>query len=346
MTKKSITIFIVLLLTLILSSCDKGKFLSSITGSPYEILVVANRPIWKTAAGETVVSVLEKDMPSMPQAEPTLSVSKCQEEEFTSMLKPTRNILIIDINPKKYTRTRIAYSHDRWAKPQSVAHIITPDADSLKVFMKDHGDIVTNYFVKAELDRETTFLNSKSNKQIEKMIYDQFGISIKVPVEIYQYKKGNYGETSALWLSCGIKEPRQDMIIYSYPYTDIKQLTTDSLINRRDSVCKRLIPGPIDGSYMGTEKRYDYPVYRKINKGGEFCAEIRGLWKVYGGGSMGGPYISHTMIDKLHQRIITVEGYVYAPQQKKRSAIRKMEAVIGTENLPIVLNDVVIENKK
>jgi len=43
---------------------------------------------------------------------------------------------------------------------------------------------------------------------------------------------------------------------------------------------------------------------------------------------MGGPFFSMTMYDEPNQRIVTVEGYAYAPYFDKREYIREVEAVV------------------
>lgn len=343
MKTRLLTIIAAITLVL-LSGCEKGRFLSSINGAPYELLVVADKSMWNTASGKALFGLLEKDMPSMPQKEPYFSTSRCDHADFTSMLKPTRNILIVDINAKKYKHTDIAFSKNRWAKPQSVAKIVAPTQDSLLSLIETRGQEILDYFVQAELDREKDFLYKQSNAQLESMVYEMYNIQIKVPTEITQYKKDP--AVNALWLSSGANDTRTDLIIYSYPYTDKAQLSLDSLMAKRDTVCRRLIPGPIDGSYMGTETKYDFPMRRDINKNGKYCAQITGLWRVFGKSMMGGPYISHTSIDQLHQQIVTVEGFVYAPQKNKRNLIRKMEAVLQTVQLPSFADDVTVTASK
>ena len=48
------------------------------------------------------------------------------------------------------------------------------------------------------------------------------------------------------------------------------------------------------------------------------------------GDAMGGPFISHTLDDSIRHRVITVEGFVYAPEMKKRNLMRQLEAVLYT----------------
>ena len=68
------------------------------------------------------------------------------------------------------------------------------------------------------------------------------------------------------------------------------------------------------------------------------------------GGSMGGPFYSHTRLDEINQRVITVEGFVFAPGTKKRNHIRFLEAVLFTAKLPQDINSLkevsVVADKK
>ena len=60
---------------------------------------------------------------------------------------------------------------------------------------------------------------------------------------------------------------------------------------------------------------------------------MRGLWKVVGD-MMGGPFVSHIRLDEQNQRIVVVEGFVYAPETNKRNYIRRLEASLFTLRLP------------
>ena len=56
------------------------------------------------------------------------------------------------------------------------------------------------------------------------------------------------------------------------------------------------------------------------------------------GGSMGGPYYSLTRLDEVNQRVVTIEGFVFAPATNKRNAIRALEAVAHSMRLPQDVN--------
>ena len=122
------------------------------------------------------------------------------------------------------------------------------------------------------------------------------------------------------WITNNSGYIRQDLVIYTYPYTDPNTFTYEYLTAKRDSVMRANIPGEVEGSYMGTEWKYARPEMQEITVNGEYAAEIRGLWKMIGGGSMGGPYYSLTRLDEVNQRVVTIEGFVFAPATNKRNA--------------------------
>ena len=50
---------------------------------------------------------------------------------------------------------------------------------------------------------------------------------------------------------------------------------------------------------------------------------------------MGGPFVSHAQLDEARQRVIVVEGFVYAPETDKRNFLRRIEAALFTLELNV-----------
>ena len=59
----------------------------------------------------------------------------------------------------------------------------------------------------------------------------------------------------------------------------------------------------------------------------------RGLWYMEND-MMGGPFVSHSMVDEINGRIIVTEAFLYAPNRKKGNMMRKLEASLYTIKLP------------
>lgn len=320
-------------LALMYSCGNTGVTLPSVTGTQFEVLVVMNDTAWKDSAGIALDNVLSQYVDGLPQAEPNMDVHHCNQEQFTSVLMPTRNIVLTDI-AEKYSAPKITYGKDRWAAPQAFVKITAPSDTAFARIIKEKGQEILNFFIVMERERQMYFnkdyLDAKDQTAIEKM----FGIQIDIPQGISKatVKKDFY------WLTNDNPTIREDIVIYSYPYTDKNTFTKDFLIAKRDSVMKANIPGELKGSYMGTELKYADPMFREITVNGGYAAELRGLWRMMNGAAMGGPFYSQTRLDEIHQRVITIEAFVFAPGKNKRNPMRQMEAVVYSAKLPQEIN--------
>ena len=77
---------------------------------------------------------------------------------------------------------------------------------------------------------------------------------------------------------------------------------------------------------MTTER--NFPInFNEFLLNDNYIAEMRGLWKLVGD-YMGGPFISISTVDEKRNRIITIDGYVYAPKFNKRNYLRQVEAIL------------------
>ena len=350
-----------------------SRTLTSATGSVYECLVVINdSPLTQEqlnevaklslvneASGYTkpiaslydlVEAIMAADMPCMPQVEPYFRVTKVSTELFDDMFKPTRNILLVDINPQKYTQLKAKVSNDYWSTPQALCRIQSPSQEEFVAYWLEHGEEIRNWFVNQEIKRQTKFYRASTNKEARTILQKQ-GYDMLIPEDYIlimdtvlsgatTYSLRNpiavAPEVRLLWC-CNNKGPmRRDIVVYSYPYTDPNTFTSAFLNNKRDAVLSRVIKGSVEGAYMGTEYKVMPPLLQRsvmINDSTS-ATEIRGLWKILNGEAMGGPYVSHTRLDQVNGRVVTAEIFLYAAGQKKRTALRQAEAILYTLQLP------------
>jgi len=327
-------LFFLLSTVILVSSCKfSGSTMPSVSGSRYEVLVVMDEANWKAPSGRALYSLLTQEMKGLPQPEPVMDVSQCSRAVFSDVLKPSRNLILTEISDK-YTGPKVVYSKDKFAHPQSVVRIVAPNDSVFEATINTYGEQILDYFIRTERERQQRYnedyLNDKAIAEVEKM----FGIKIDIPLGITRTTK----KQDFYWINNGQPNVRLDLVIYSYPYTDKNTFTKDFLIAKRDSVLKKNIPGELPGSYPGTETKYMDPIFREIWVNNGYCAELRGLWKMYNGASMGGPFYSHTRLDEINQRVITVDGFVFAPGTKKRNHIRQLEAIIYSMKLPQEIN--------
>ncbi len=340
---KKLLIFFALTTAILASSCtDKGgRILPNVSGASYEVLWVISDSVYKTPAGEAMFNLLTSPISHLPQEEEQFDVSHIDTRFFDHLLRTTRNIIFVTVDPTKYTTGKIRFERSRWADSQAIATVTAPDSKSLQDAIERNGDAIIDFFVKAERERMMDYYKGNINHEALKLVNSKFGCNIALPSSLNKY---NHGE-NFMWISNGSGTINQNIVIYTTPYYSKGQLTHEAIMARRDSVMQANIPGSVEGSYMGTEYRFEPPVTKFINRKNSWCAETHGLWKMCNGQSMGGPYVSHTLIDEMNMQIITIEGFVFAPGKSKRNPLRQVEAMVYSTLLPFEINEITVSAK-
>ena len=335
--------FFILLALLFVSCTNSERLLTSATGSIYECLVVGSG-----AARDAAVQTMGADMYGLPQMEAYFTVTAVLPNQFDDFLKSTRNVLILDINPNVYTQVTVHKARDKWSKPQAVIRIQAPDEEAFLGYWTEYGEAVREWFVREELARQTRFYRANTNKDARACLNKQ-GYDLLIPEDYVLIKNEelkikndqmvNDQMVNVLWC-CNNKGPmRKDIVVYSFPYTAQEQFSCDSIIAMRNAVLGQLVSAQVAGSHMGTEYKHFPPLSRSVpalrdTVGGFYAVETRGLWKILDGEAMGGPFVSLTRLDQVNGRVVTAEAFLYAAGQKKRNALRQLEAILYTLQMP------------
>ena len=334
--KKSIWMALIALLFI---SCGKGneRLLTSATGSIYECLVVSDAGV-KNAVCETMGA----DMYGLPQMESYFTVSHVTPALFDDLFKATRNILLVDINPNKYTFVKAIKARDVWSKPQAVIRIQAPNEEAFLSYWVTNGEALREWLVQEELARQIRFYRASTNKEARAILNKQ-GYDLLIPEDYVLVKSEkltvNSEEVELVWC-CNNKGPmRKDVLVYSYPYTAQEQFTNESIGAMRNAVMGQIVSAQVPGSHMGTEFKHFPPVTRQVPAlrdtiGGFYAMETRGLWKILDGEAMGGPFVSLTRLDQVNGRVVTAEAFLFAAGQKKRNAMRQQEAILYSLLMP------------
>ena len=344
----------VVLCAVMMTGCKRahGGTKVSATGTIYECLVViphrtlANPQQVVSASAyaenistlyDMVKATMAADMPCLPQMEPYFKLTNVTPAGFDDLLKPTRNILMVDIDPARYTQVKAKYSIDYWSHPQAVYRIQAPDDEAFIAYWNEHGTKIRDWFVDQEIKRQIVFYRASTNKDARAALQRSMHADMLIPEDYMLIRDTTYDNINFIWLCNNKGSLRRDLVIYSYPYTDPKQFSLEALNTKRDAVLGKMITASVPGSYMGTEYKVFPPQFRVLQDN-PYTVEIRGLWKIYDGEAMGGPYVSHTCLDEINQRVITAETYILAPGQKKRNELRKAEAILFTLQLEQEMN--------
>ena len=104
----------------------------------------------------------------------------------------------------------------------------------------------------------------------------------------------------------------------------------------RDMMMQQYIPGPLEGSYMATETEFVPPLVKQVKDyPAGYTVEMRGMWRVEND-FMGGPFVSYTFADPRTGNLVTVEGYYYEPNQKKRNFLQNRLKIIPVMSVVLI----------
>lgn len=316
----------ILVFTLFVIACDPEQtsklHLPSVNGKAGEVLLILEDGYWQDTIGNYFKDLLLAEVPGLPQIEPLFDVSQIPNSGFSKMLQASRNI--VRVNIQKNLKPAINFKKDVWAEPQIYIQMQAPNEQELLNLLDKHGIQMVDYLLEAERNRN--FIRAKQYEaiEIERKLKSKHQLSMIIPkdFQLYQEKK------NFIWLKKETRNYLMGIFIYYYNYTDTNTFSVEYLIHKRDSVLKLNVPGENKGSYMTTEHRID-PILTHLKYKKRYFAEVRARWDVVND-AMGGPFVSYTTLDKKRNRIVTLEGFAYYPNNNKRDLIRQLEAILLT----------------
>lgn len=323
--KRIIKIAIIAIIGATLLSCkggDKKKFMPNITGKPGEVLLVLDKAEWESELGTLLRETLAEDYPFLPQREPIFSLFNTVPSSFQNYPAYTthRNIVRVQIS-ENIDSAKVVYQEDVWAAPQLVITLSAYDTESAKKVFEDNKERIIATIEMSERNR--VIRNAKKYQEISlrQMVLEQYGGSPYFP-QGYSLKKRS---DHFVWISYETTYVNQGLFIYTYPW-DGGELDSAFATAMRNDVMKANVPGMRDGSYM-TTGTIIHPSFKWIQYKGRTFGELRGLWEVEND-YMGGPFVSHIYPDRENQRLVVIEGFVYAPKFDKRNYLRHVESIL------------------
>jgi hypothetical protein len=300
-------------------------------GSPFEVLLVAAEDDFHTGVVDSLYAVLTDDVRGVLQSEPMFKVNKITQNNFSKTLRLCRNVIVVKIDPKTYTKCKFKYSRDVYAVPQIIMTIQAPSALKCKNFILQNRKAITEFFTRAELNHQIDILQEDYQPHIYDQVMQMFGCELFAPGELNKVTIGR----DFVWAHGDrfVRKVEQslNLVVYSYPYRDTRTFTEDYFVRKRDSVMKANVPGPHQGQYMMTTKNTLFVTDETVH--GKYAQVVRGLWNVKDY-DMGGSFVSVSRVDEKYQRVIVAEGFIYYPNHAKRDWLRKLEAALYTLRLP------------
>lgn len=313
---------------LLTGSCDTvkqqggmaGKIMPNITGGAGEVLVVMDQFNWDNSAGELLQDILKEEFPGLPQSEPFFDVIQVTSASFDGVYQFHRSIVLTTVSSG--LEPNIRYRENIWAKPQIMIQMEAPTGAALKELIQENEEQIIGFLVQYDRNRLMNSYKESKDPAIQKDIATHHQVRLAIP------RGYNMDFSNEEYTSVSIESPDLSQVIqvYDYPASGPEDLNISNIIEKRNSFTMKYVKGPREGSFMTLSRMFE-PIAYDLKNNNQDVVEIRGLWDLENG-YMGGPFVSHSVYDASRGRIVTVDGYVYHPNQKKRIKIRQLEAII------------------
>lgn len=283
------------------------------------LTIVIENDLWKGQIGDSLREIIGAPVLGLPQEETQFTVNQVTPTAFSNLFKRNRNILFIGIDDNEGYYTK----NDVYAAPQLTMTIFGKDTNSLKQLIQEHKKDIISVFRNSDLalyqkEKTRSHLDVNSIKTLT-----DFGVKMNIP---HNYAivddTGDF-----LWLRQEISKGSLNIIAYTLPILE-KDSIAENIVEARNTIGKKHIPGPSEGSFMVTEAAYT-PFTKEVEFDNKPAFETRGTWEVPGE-FMAGPFLNYTIVDAKNNRLLVFEGFTYAPSINKRDFMFELEAIIKT----------------
>lgn len=324
---KRITLSFVLLAVCLLTACSEQPRISKkdrSAGGTSEILVVTqNDEQWNGMIGDSIKHYFLDYQYGLPQPEAQNDLAHINVKGFSDMFKKHKCILEVEINPNM-EKAQAETAENLWAAPQRYVKITAPNSTAWVELFESQKDVYKLWFDKVERERIMSVFRPSVDNNIVNTIAKKMGFTLTVPQGFFIAKN----EPDFMWIRKELERSSACILIYQTPYQDTVQFGVNSLVAMRNMMLQKYIPGPLEGSYMTTETEFVPPLVHYVpDFPAGYAVEMRGMWKVEND-FMGGPFVSYTFADSRTGQLVTVEGYYYEPNQKKRDQLLQLEAIL------------------
>ena len=320
-------------------------------GNAGEVLFVTDSALWAGPVGAWLRDLFQAPTPGLITGEPSYFVQRVSPQELNRFLRLRKNLIFVhtfsappsaasrqlDAFFSDATRTRAAtdsnfrtfFRHDVYAQGQTALYLFADTEAQLLQTLERRGQAVIARFRDEEITgiQEALLAGTRQNRPLTQQLRADYGYTLRVP-NGYQVASQR---ADFVWLRNAEAVLDRNLFVARRPYTSEAQFSPDSVLAWRDAIGRTSIFGsgaPDTTSYLMTEY-YVPPTSRPVNFGGAYALETRGLWKLKNN-RMGGPFVSYVVLDADQQNLYYLEGFLYAPDRKKRDYLRELEALLYT----------------
>jgi hypothetical protein len=313
------------LFCLLLLACGEKKegdnkiYLPASNGNLNNISVVVDNQLWEGNIGKNIRNIFAAPLNGLPVGEPLFSMRQIPTQVFDGFATRSRIVLKIE---KGNIKATIKIVNDAFAKPQTVAVVGGKTDKEIIAQLEENREKIIDAFNKEEVKEKQRRINLSllTDKEME----NRLGFTINIP-SVYRISSAS---DDFFWIRKNLSNSKtMELMIYEVPLETISKgdSTIVDIVKIRNEITKSKIPGE-DGIYMAVEDAYAPSLFNTIidNK---LAYEVRGVWEMKGY-TMAGPFITYAIEDKINNRYLVADGYVYAPSLEKRDYVFELESII------------------
>ena len=310
-----------ILITVFLLACDsqkKTKYIPKSNGKINTITAVMSSRYWNGELGELMRQSFSEEYKGLPQQEPIFNLNFIPLRTFSGFVRENRNIILI----QKDSKSTLSFKKNLYASPQVLFKINGKNEEEIfEKFLSQKEEIFT-LFKNQELAEKTrriklSLMNSSSLRAT-------LGIDLQIP-SVYNVFTTSSNQKS-IWIQKETKKGSINIIVHELNnYDEINEYNVNKVIETRDSVGAKFVPGRNPNSHMITEKAYE-PYINKVKLNGYESVETRGTWELTKD-FMAGPFINYIVRDSVNKRNLLLDGFVFSPSSLKREMIFELEAI-------------------
>lgn len=335
------------------------------SGQPFEVMVIGDKIQDRTDLKKMIDSAFKKVYPALPQPEPWFITNYVNAENFTKIHRRHKSLLFVSslkdddrtnalVANKMFSQKALQQIADQrelsidqkkdvYARPQTAAFLSAPSRKDLKQGLLDKRNTLIRIFDRQETRtmKEKLYSAGKGQITLNKQLRDGMDFYFKVPVGYKKAELIGKNETSKklkeakidafAWFRLDTDNSIQNVMAYTRSFEDKRMLEREYVKKARNQVTKAFVDGPADGSFMQIEDRYELETSNeRIN--GLKAKEYRGLWRMEGA-QMGGPFIHYAIHDPANDRVIYLDGFVYAAGERKKPFAKRVETILQTTRI-------------
>ncbi|EDP69533.1 hypothetical protein FBALC1_00225 [Flavobacteriales bacterium ALC-1] len=312
-------LFCVLLLACGDQKSDGKIYLPESSGKLNTISVVVDNILWEDSVGENIRNIFATPLNGLPTNEPMFNMKQIPPQVFDGFAARNRIVLKIE---KEDTEASTKIVNEVFAKPQTLVVVSGKTNQEIIAQLQENKAKIVDAFNKEEVKEKLRLINK--SLLADEAMENKLGITIDIP---WAYKISK-ADDDFFWLRKNFNNSKTiDLMLYEVPIETISKgdSTIVDIVKMRNIITKTKVPGE-DDIYMAVEDAYAPALFNTIidNKP---AYEVRGLWKMEGY-TMGGPFITYVIEDKINNRYLVGDGYVYAPSLDKRDLVFELESMI------------------